>query len=167
MDQLTTVLVTVIVLAVLFALLRRGWTARVRRQSGIAAPAAPPTGIEEREPRLVVPGMYVSTTESGAPLERIAAHGLGVRARATALVLDDGVLLDRQGAPALFVPAADLVGVGTSSGMVGKFVEKDGLAVLTWKLGSTVVDTGFRTQRAEDKQRLLAAVEAIAPAPHS
>lgn len=167
MDQLSTVLVTVLILAVLFALLRRGWTTRVRRQSGIAAPPAPPAGIEEREPRLVVPGMYVSTTEAGAPLERIAAHGLGVRARATALVHDDGVLLDRQGAPALFVPAADLVAVGTSSGMVGKFVEKDGLAVLTWTLGSTVVDTGFRTQRAEDKRRLLAAVEAIAPAPHS
>jgi hypothetical protein len=167
MDQLTTVLVTVLVLAVLFALLRRGWSTRVRRQSGIPAPAAPPAGLEEREPRLVVPGMYVSTTETGAPLERIAAHGLGVRARARALVLEDGVLLDRQGAPALFVPAADLVAVGTSSGMVGKFVERDGLAVLTWKLGPTVVDTGFRTQRAEDKQRLLAAVEAIVPAPHS
>ncbi|KUG61860.1 MULTISPECIES: hypothetical protein [Kocuria] len=167
MDQLTTVLVTVLVLAVLFALLRRGWTTRVRRQSGIPAPAAPPAGLEEREPRLVVPGMYVSTTETGAPLERIAAHGLGVRARARALVLEDGVLLDRQGAPALFVPAADLVAVGTSSGMVGKFVERDGLAVLTWRLGPTVVDTGFRTQRAEDKQRLLAAVEAIVPAPHS
>ncbi|WIG18919.1 ABC transporter permease [Kocuria rosea] len=167
MDQLSTVLVTVIVLAVLFALLRRGWRTRVRRQSGIAAPAGPPEGIEEREPRLVVPGMYVSTTETGAPLERIAAHGLGVRARATALVHDDGVLLDRQGAPGLFVPAADLVAVGTSSGMVGKFVERDGLAVLTWRLGSTVVDTGFRTQRAEDKQRLLDAVEAIVPAPHS
>lgn len=167
MDQLTTVLVTVLVLAVLFALLRRGWTTRVRRQSGIPAPAAPPAGLEEREPRLVVPGMYVSTAETGAPLERIAAHGLGVRARARALVLEDGVLLDRQGAPALFVPAADLVAVGTSSGMVGKFVERDGLAVLTWRLGPTVVDTGFRTQRAEDKQRLLAAVEAIVPAPHS
>ena len=34
MDQLSTVLVTVIVLAVLFALLRRGWRTRVRRQSG-------------------------------------------------------------------------------------------------------------------------------------
>ncbi|MEX5298319.1 ABC transporter permease [Kocuria sp. CPCC 205292] len=167
MDQLPTVLVTVLVLAVLFALLRRGWSTRVRRQSGIPAPAAPPAGLEEREPRLVVPGMYVSTTEAGAPLERIAAHGLGVRARARALVLEDGVLLDRQGAPALFVPAADLVAVGTSSGMVGKFVERDGLAVLTWRLGPTVVDTGFRTQRAEDKQRLLAAVEAIVPAPHS
>ncbi|MFI7579042.1 PH-like domain-containing protein [Kocuria kalidii] len=167
MDQLTTVLVTVIVLAVLFALLRRGWNTRVRRQAGIAAPPAPPAWIEEREPRLVVPGMYVSTTESGAPLERIAAHGLGVRARARALVLDDGVLYDREGAPALFVPAVDVVAVGTSSGMVGKFVEKDGLAVLTWSLGSTVVDTGFRTQRAEDKRRFLAAVEAIAPAPRS
>lgn len=167
MEQLTTVLVTVLVLAVLFALLRRGWTGRVRRQAGIAAPPAPPAGIEDREPRLSVPGMYVATTEAGAPLERIAAHGLGVRARATAHVLDDGVLFDRQGAAPLFVPAADVVSVGTSSGMVGKFVERDGLAVLTWSLGSTPVDTGFRTQRAEDRRRLLDAVEEIAPVPRS
>jgi hypothetical protein len=164
MDQLTTVLVTVLVLAVLFGLLRRGWTGRVRRQAGVAAPPEPPAG--DREPRLSVPGMYVATTEHGAPLERIAAHGLGVRARATVHVHDDGVVVDRRGAPALFVPAADVVAVGTGSGMVGKFVERDGLAVLTWRLGGTVVDTGFRTQRAEDKRRLLAAVEAIAPAPH-
>lgn len=165
MDQLTTVLGTVLVLAALFALIRRGWTARVRRQAGIAPPPALPAGVEEREPRLAVPGMYVATTLTGAPLERVAAHGLGVRARSRVLVLDDGVLFERQGAEPLFVPAADVVAVGTGSGMVGKFVEKDGLAVLTWSLGGTVVDTGFRTQRAEDKRRLLAAVEAIAPAP--
>ncbi|MFC4904211.1 ABC transporter permease [Kocuria oceani] len=167
MDQLTTVLGTLLLLALLFALIRRGWAGRVRRQAGIPAPPAPPAGAEEREPRLAVPGMYVATTETGAPLERIAAHGLGVRARARALVLDEGVLFERQGAAPLFVPAADVVAVGTSSGMVGKFVEKDGLAVLTWSLGGTVVDTGFRTQRAEDKRRLLAEVEAIAPAARS
>jgi hypothetical protein len=48
--------------------------------------------------------------------------------------------------------------------MAGKFVEKDGLAVLTWSLGGTLVDTGFRTRRAEDKARLVAAVQAVAPA---
>lgn len=165
MDQLTTVLATVLVLAAIFALIRRGWAGRVRRQAGIAAPPALPAGVEDLEPRLAVPGMYVATTETGAPLERIAAHGLGVRSRARVLVLDEGVLFERQGADALFVPAADVVAVGTSSGMVGKFVEKDGLAVLTWSLGSTVVDTGFRTRHAQDQRRLLAAVEAIAPAP--
>jgi hypothetical protein len=161
--QFTTVVVTVLVVAALFALIRRGWTSRVRRQSGIAPLPELPAGIEDREPLLAVPGMYVSTTEAGAPLERIAARGLGLRARARVLVLDEGVLYDRQGAPALFVPAADVVSVGTQSGMAGKFVEKDGLAVLTWTLGDTLVDTGFRTQHAEDKQRFLSAVEAIAP----
>jgi len=161
--QLTTVVVTVLVVAALFALIRRGWSARVHRQSGIAPLPEVPAGLPERAPRLAVPGMYVCTTEAGAPLERIAARGLGVRGRATALVHDEGVLYDRQGAPAVFVPAADVVSAGTSSGMAGKFVEKDGLAVLTWTLGGTVVDTGFRTQHAEDKQRFLAAVEAIAP----
>ena len=165
--QFLTVVVTVLIVAVLFALMLWGWTSRVRRQDGTAPLPALPAGIAEREPRLVVPGMYVATTEAGAPLERIAARGLGLRARATVLVHDEGVLYDRQGAEPLFVPAADVLAVGTSSGMVGKFVEKDGLAVLTWSLGGIPVDTGFRTQRAEDQPRLRAAVEAIVPAQHS
>lgn len=160
----TALLLTLLLVAAVVLLVRRGWAGRVRRQAGLAAPPEPPPGIGGREPRLVVPGMYVCTTEAGAPLERIAAHGLGVRARATAAVHDEGVLYDRDGAGALFVPAADVLAVGTSSGMVGKFVEKEGLAVLTWTLGDTPVDTGFRTRRAEDKARFLAAVAAIAPA---
>ncbi|HST70911.1 MULTISPECIES: PH-like domain-containing protein [Kocuria] len=162
--ELTTLAATLLVVAALFALIRRGWAARVRRQSGLAPLPGVPAGIEERTPRLAVAGMYVSTTESGAPLERIAAHGLGVRARATVFVFDDGVLYDRDGTPPLFVPAAAITAVGTASGMAGKFVEKDGLAVLTWSLGGTLVDTGFRTRRAEDKARLVAAVQAVAPA---
>lgn len=163
--ELTALLLTLLLVAAVSALIRRGWAGRVRRQAGIAPPPEPPAGLAQREPRLAVPGMYVCTTEAGAPLERIAAHGLGVRARATALVHDEGVLYDRDGAGPLFVPAADVVAVGTSSGMVGKFVEQDGLAVLTWSLGTARVDTGFRTQHAEDQRRFLAAVEAIAPAP--
>ena len=43
--------------------------------------------------------------------------------------------------------------------MAGKFVEKDGLLVLSWMLGSHELDTGFRTRRAEDKTVLLNALQ--------
>jgi hypothetical protein len=40
--------------------------------------------------------------------------------------------------------------------MVGKWVGGDGLAVITWQLGDTLVDTGFRLDRRADQDRLLA-----------
>lgn len=35
--------------------------------------------------------------------------------------------------------------------MAGKFVEKDGLLVLRWKLGTHELDTGFRTAARRTK----------------
>ena len=61
------------------------------------------------------------------------------------------MLFDRSGAAPVFIPAARLTGVRQESGMAGKFVEKDGLLVLSWMLGSRELDTGFRTRRADDK----------------
>ena len=63
-------------------------------------------------------------------------------------------------------PAAALGGVRQDNGMAGKFVEKDGLLVLTWLHGSHELDTGFRTRRAADKDTLYAALqELISSAP--
>ena len=43
--------------------------------------------------------------------------------------------------------------------MAGKFVEKDGLLVLSWMLGSHELDTGFRTRRANDRHLLFNALQ--------
>jgi hypothetical protein len=56
--------------------------------------------------------------------------------------------------------------------MAGKFVEKDGLLVLSWKLGSHELDTGFRTRRAADKDHLYESLQQLISAgpqadPHS
>ena len=51
-----------------------------------------------------------------------------------------------------------------AGGMTGKFVEKEGLVILTWRLGALGVDTGFRTRHAAHKAQLLAAAAALVPA---
>ena len=48
--------------------------------------------------------------------------------------------------------------------MAGKFVEKEGLVIVTWKLGTTAVDTGFRTRSAEEKTPLVSAITELLPA---
>ncbi|BAS09139.1 hypothetical protein AHiyo4_25610 [Arthrobacter sp. Hiyo4] len=68
-------------------------------------------------------------------------HRLGIRTNAVLSVYPHGVLFDRTGAPALYIPAGSLTAVRQESGMAGKFVEKDGLLVLTWDLGTHQLDT--------------------------
>ena len=160
LDKLVPTLLTILIVAVLFASIWWGWRGRVRRQSGVATPIQAPQDLLQRATARV-DGMYVVTTYTAQPLERIAAHGLGVRTNAEAIVAADGILLNRQGAPDLFIPRQDLRAVSTASGMVGKFVERDGLVVLTWDLGDTRVDTGFRARTGEESRQLEDAASAL------
>ena len=157
MDHALTALTSVVLAAALVLLVWLGWRARKRRQSDVAAPLPLPDspGWE----RFRAEGQYVATTSAGDWLDRVAVHGLGIRTRADAAVYDGGILFDRAGSGPLWVPAADIAEVRLESGMAGKFVERDGLVVLEWRLGEKPVDTGFRTRRPEDKHALVAAIE--------
>lgn len=153
MEKVLPGLAMLAIAAVVFALIGMGWRNRLRRQSDIEQlPAVPP---ELGVPLVAADGQYVASTTAGDWLDRIAVHGLGIRTNAQLTVHPEGVLLDRSGAPALFIPTARLSGVRQDSGMAGKFVEKDGLLVLSWTLGAHQLDTGFRTRRAADKPALL------------
>ncbi|SDQ46221.1 hypothetical protein [Quadrisphaera sp. DSM 44207] len=159
MEQLIAVVSVLVVVPLAWALMWRGWRSRARRQSGVPAPQAPPRPLEPGGAG-VVEGVYVSTTEAGQPLERVVAHGLGMRSPVLVAVAPEGVVLERRGAPSVLVPRADLLGVRRSRGMVGKFtVESEGLVVLTWRLGAAELDTGVRCRRRADADRLVAQVQ--------
>ncbi|NVM97927.1 hypothetical protein G6035_04540 [Arthrobacter sp. SDTb3-6] len=139
-----------------------GWRGRLRRQAGIAGlPAVP----DDAGPAaLSVAGQYVTTTSAGDWLDRIAAHGMGIRTNATLELRTTGVLLLRKGAADVYIAADAMTEVSTQAGMAGKFVEKDGLVVITWRLGEKLVDTGFRTTDAAAKKPLVTALRALVPA---
>lgn len=163
--ELSLLLVLVLV-AVALVLIGLGWRNRLRRQADIPAlPEAPDAlgpALAEAE------GQYVATTTAGDWLDRIAVHGLGLRTNAGLSVHCEGVLFDRAGAGPLFIPVERLTGVRQESGMAGKFVEQDGLLVLSWMLGTRELDTGFRSRRAEDKTALLTVLnDLISAAPQA
>jgi hypothetical protein len=159
MDKvLPTILIVLLTLAV-FALLAAGWRNRLRRQADVAPLPDVPAGL--REPDLAVEGQYVATTTAGDWLDRLAVHSLGLRTNAVVELHGPDVLIRRSGAPDLFLAADRLDGVRLERGMAGKFVEADGLVVLSWRLGTNAVDTGFRTRHAADKKPLLAALTAL------
>lgn len=159
--EMLIVLSAVVPLLLVLALMWRGWQGKLRRQAGLAELPEVPTGLGDDV--ISVPGQYVVTTSAGDWLDRVAVHGLGIRTPAVVTVYPSGVVLDRKGATALFISKAALSEVGTQSGMAGKFVEKDGLVVITWHLADTEVDTGFRTTEAGAKRPLVEALQALLP----
>lgn len=161
MEYLGIIALTVGIIVLLIGLIALGWRGRLRRQAGIGAPPAVPPDLG---PVLYeAEGQYVVTTTAGDWLDRVAVHGMGIRSNAVASVHPEGVLLARAGAPDVYIPRNALESVRLEGGMAGKFVEKDGLVVLTWRLMDKRVDTGFRTRHAAHKSQLLAAAAALTP----
>jgi len=159
-QAVSTVVLVLLVVLVLWGM-RAGWRARTRRSSALvrALPVAPAQlGAERFGP---VGATYVSTTRAGDWLDRVTAHGLGVRSPAEVTVHDAGVRIVRQGAPDLFVPAAAVRSASGAPGMAGKVVGGEGLVVLTWQADADDprgLDTGLRPQHAADRERLVAAL---------
>ena len=160
-QQAFTLGLTLVLAFVVIGLMGLGWRNRLKRQSGVAALPEIPAGLGT--PVLSVAGTYVATTSAGDWLDRIAVQSLGLRTNATVDVFDDGVLITRSGAPDVYIAAGALAEIRLESGMAGKFVEKDGLVVLSWTLGDTPVDTGFRTRAAAEKTPLRLALEKLLP----
>jgi len=157
-----SLLLTLVLVLVALALIGLGWRNRLRRQADIEPLPAVPAELSDA--LAAAEGQYVATTTAGDWLDRIAVQQLGLRTNASLRVHPEGVLFDRSGAGPVFIPADRLTGVRQESGMAGKFVEKDGLLVLSWMLGARELDTGFRTRRAADNTLLLATLQDLIPA---
>lgn len=119
-----------------------GWRARVRKDSGLAAPYPVPAATGEAI--AVDTGLYVATTLTEQPFERVAAHDLGFRARATVTILRDGIIVAPTGRAPYFIPVSNVLAVKRATWTIDKAVEPGGLIVLTWSLGETVLDSYFR-----------------------
>jgi hypothetical protein len=138
--------IVLILLAVLLALLAVGWRRRARRQSSIAQPDVVP-----QDPGAVVgvfTGQYVSTTVSGAPLERIAVHGLGFRGNAHVTVTTLGAIVRIDGTSDKWIAATSMRGRRTATWTIDRVVEPNGLELLEWDLGGLLVDSYFRFESA-------------------
>lgn len=176
------ILLTLLVLAALtgvYWLMWRGWQNRAARQAGLPVPAStPPQGAQFDAVRAecaaiggpadgdgsgegLIEGVYASTTTAGDWLDRIAAHGLGVRSRARIGVGPAGVFLARDAAPDLFIPAGDLVGAAPAPGIAGKVTGGEGLVLVTWNLGETRLDTGFQPRARRDRELLITAINEL------
>jgi hypothetical protein len=162
-ESISVVVLLAIVVLALWAM-RVGWNHRRTRTDafvGALPPAPADLGAARTEP---IGAVYVSTTRAGDWLDRIVAQDLGVRSAATVHVHDAGVLVAREGAPDVFLPAQALRAAGNAPGMAGKVVGRDGLVVLTWQpdpADDRGLDTGLRPLHHADGPLLVDAVNAL------
>ncbi|GAA0686853.1 hypothetical protein GCM10010193_45920 [Kitasatospora atroaurantiaca] len=148
-----------IVIGLVYWLMRQGWNWRRTLQSDLpplpAVPADPGPALLEAN------GRYHGTTTAGNWLDRVVAHGLGTRSLAELTLTERGLLVRRPGDVDLWIPAEDLTGARTDSGIAGKVVPA-GLLVVTWTLQGTVLDSGFRADHPDEHAAWVAAVDALA-----
>ncbi|WP_079032053.1 PH-like domain-containing protein [Streptomyces specialis] len=142
-------------------LMREGWKWRAPLQGDLPEPPPLPSG--SREPRLRMTGRYHGTTTAGRWLDRIVAHGLGVRSRAELALTGAGVSVVRPGAGDFLIPAGRIRGARLDKGIAGKVLTEGGLLVITWEHGDRLLDSGFRADHPAEHAEWIEALGAFSP----
>jgi hypothetical protein len=96
--------------------------------------------------------LYVSTVFEQARLDRIWAHGLGMRGNAKLAVDSSGVSVVRTGEDSFLIPRRDLHRLEAATATIDKAVERSGLTAIHWSLGDTKVITHFRFTRPQERK---------------
>ena len=142
MDRLLPSIIVGLVIAAALVGMLIGWRARQRRQADIQEPHGVPS--DPGDVVVSASGLYVATTRSGEPLERITVRRLGYPSRTVATVHDRGIVLELTGEDSVFVPATDLMVATRATWAIDKAVEPGGLVLLGWRLGGLDVDSYLR-----------------------
>ena len=142
-----------------YLLMLRGWRSRQRRQADLPAPPAPPA-VAAPAVLPPVPGVFVGTTSASDWLDRIAVHALSDRSNAHLAVATDGVHIAREALPELYVPWTAVEDAALGDALAGKVMGRDGLVLLTWRLGERTLVSGFRADDHTAHARLVRAVSA-------
>lgn len=162
MDRAVAVVLLLGTVVMIWAAMRRGWRRRADRQSTIPEPHHRPTDLDDRAVMTAESGLYIGTTTAGDWLDRVAAHGLGHRARSVLTVHRSGVLISRDGTDDIWIPASDLEGARVDKASAGKVSGDGGIVVISWRLGEQAVESGFRCRYAEASASLIMALDDVA-----
>lgn len=154
-----TLLVVSLTLLVLlsYAGMRKGWNRRTAEQAAIVAPAPLAAAPVAAGPWS---GTYLGATRAGDWLDRITVHGLGAKSPVAVARTASGINVTRAGERSFSVPRADFIAIRADKGIAGRAYEDGGIVVITFRLGDTAIDAGFRFPNTEDH---LAALAALAP----
>ena len=132
------------------------WRRRISAQQlGLAAPVAIESSLAGQS------CFYVASTFSDRPLEKVIAHGLAHRGYARLTVTSNGLEVSRTGELSFLIPTADLLEVSLASAVIDRAVEKEGLVVIKWRLGSVELQTHFRFVDSSLRTKTLEALRPL------
>jgi hypothetical protein len=162
-DRVWLVLLTLAFAALMCGLMLKGWRGRQRRQGDLPPPPPLPA-----DPGTVVVGatrgLFVGTVFAGDWLDRVAVHRLSDRAAGWLTVRSRGLVVERDGGDELWLPYDAVLDAEPGEALAGKVVGREGMLVVTWRLGSREVQSGFRADDHSAHRRLADAVRALLPA---
>jgi hypothetical protein len=145
-----------------YLLMLKGWRGRQRRQADLPPPPAPPA-VAGQVVVGATSGVFVGTTSASDWLDRIAVHSLADRAAGWLTVTSDGVHVERDGLPELYLPFDVVEHAELGDALAGKVMGRDGLLLVTWRLGERSVVSGFRADDHAAHSRLVDAISAHLP----
>ena len=126
-----------------------GWRRKSRSQSA-QVPPFPAIPEDAGDALLESTGVYLATTFAGEWQNRVVTRGAGLRTSASWRLHDGGVAVERGGAPDFWIPRDAVTGIRRDTKIAGKVMGTDALLIVTWRLGGTELDTGFRGDDLDD-----------------
>jgi hypothetical protein len=136
--------------------MRIGWKNRSRQDIELPSTDIPAGAIKFTEPLLA---RFAGTTTSGSWLDRITNFDLGTPRGVDLQVFNTGIYLSDQSQFSLWIAKEQITNIATKQGIAGDVVEKDGMLVITWKLGDLLVDSGLRVNRHADHELIVSALK--------
>ncbi len=155
MGQTNLAVAAATVIAALALLAALSWKARANRQAKLfSAPnEALADGLSLLGP---IPAKYVSTTTLADPLDRITAHGLGMRGNCSLVVFDSGIVIDRKGEKSIAIALSALKAVRVATATIDRVVEADGLIKIDWTRDGQGLSTFLRVIENSEKSKVIA-----------
>lgn len=168
MNRWLIVLALLVVFVLIGLAMRRGWLRRARTQEATLPPfPRPPASSNTVELLPVTTGLYVGTTYAGRWHDRVVTGDIGHRAAARGHLSTEGLLLERQGANPLWIPATSLIETRVDTKLAGKVIPGRGMLVIRWQLEDVWLDTGFRPDGGGIQERWLRVLTELAEAEQS
>jgi len=163
-------IIVVAVIAVVWWGMYRSWKRRSLRSSTLTSTWEAHSHEPISDIASTFSVMYVATTHTESPLERLNIPGLGFRAQASVSVFDDAIVVSPAGELPTEISPARFLGVRSTQVTIDRVVEKDGLTAIDWVATdsvsgkNTLVTSVFRVPNIRLRERFEASLEAFGAA---
>lgn len=130
----------------------RAWRRRASGQEALYEAPAPELQLKG-EPTFTGSALYLASTVTDEPLNRITGHGLGFRSRVAISVYPEGVEIDGAGLR-FAIERSQIASCLAGSVVIDRAVEEKGLVLLRWSAGSEI-DSYFRFGSAAEQKDFM------------